>query len=368
MEKVVRKSDKSFEFMDQSHVIHVDEKWFFLRSKSHNVRDFPDQPGYQRPPDQTAFHKSHIQKVMFLVAVGKPQKGPSGEFFEGKVGIYPFITPTAAKRDSKHHRKGDTVLKCYTVDADAYYDMMTRKDGVLDMIKAKLPWMKGKTIIIQHNGASPHHGKTNVRRLAEAGQADGWDIKFQTQPAQSPDTNILDLCLFNSMQKQSDHIRGHAGNSVEELIESVYQQWDEYDWKKIERAYALLFEVYRAILRKDGSNQFNLAHSDITERQSRGENPCDPVVSEEDIDRGYRAIAEWHNVPIENIVEWEPDEINMEDPDPLPPESDTEGDDKVLGEAQKEYSVEQIEEALATGCGSSNILPEIEHQRASQGP
>ena len=42
-----------------------------------------------------------------------------------------------------------------------------------------------------------HNGMGNNAALTAAGLADGWNIKFTTQPAQSPDLNlILDLGFF----------------------------------------------------------------------------------------------------------------------------------------------------------------------------
>ena len=59
------------------------------------------------------------------------------------------------------------------VDAEAFHDVMTREDGLLDTLKKKLPFLKGMHVIIQHDGAKPHYGKGNLVKLNEFGSKDG---------------------------------------------------------------------------------------------------------------------------------------------------------------------------------------------------
>ncbi len=65
------------------HVVNVDEKWFYVTRTKRKVRQFP---GEERHPDQTLIYKSHIEKVIFIAAVGVPQVKSGGTFFDGKVG------------------------------------------------------------------------------------------------------------------------------------------------------------------------------------------------------------------------------------------------------------------------------------------
>lgn len=55
---------------DQLNTVHVDESWFYLQSADNKVLIFD---GITVPDAPTVRHKSHITKVMFLVAVGRPQ-------------------------------------------------------------------------------------------------------------------------------------------------------------------------------------------------------------------------------------------------------------------------------------------------------
>ena len=71
-------------------------------------------------------------------------------------------------------------------------------------IKEKTPWLQTAEIIVQHDGASPHASNGNESELNAKGLEEGWSIRFETQPAQSPDLNKNDLCLFSSLQSQAN--------------------------------------------------------------------------------------------------------------------------------------------------------------------
>ena len=45
--------------------------------------------------------------------------------------------------------------------------------------------MKGKPILIQHDGAKPHDGNGNKDFLNEEGSKEGWNISIVTQSPQS---------------------------------------------------------------------------------------------------------------------------------------------------------------------------------------
>jgi hypothetical protein len=70
---------------------------------------------------------------------------------------------------------------------------MTKKDGVIDAIREKMPWLSESGVVIQHDGASPHGGKDNAFHLAYTGYEHGYKLEFITQPAHSPDLNKLDF-------------------------------------------------------------------------------------------------------------------------------------------------------------------------------
>jgi hypothetical protein len=87
----------------------------------------------------------------------------------------------------------------------------------LTSIKTKWP-DRNRESYIQQDGASSHIRPHDQEFLAAA--TDGnWNIKLVTQPAQSPDTNHLNLISFRALQsKQWDN--GFA-IEIDRLIEQV---------------------------------------------------------------------------------------------------------------------------------------------------
>jgi hypothetical protein len=74
--------------------------------------------------------------------------------------------------------------------------------------------------------------------FAVAAMAGNWQIQLLTQPAQSPDTNILDLYFSRAIQlAQWDH--GFA-NEIDGLITQVIQNYKEFCLRKINFAFLTL--------------------------------------------------------------------------------------------------------------------------------
>jgi len=209
------------------------------------------------PKHPTVHHKSHIEKVMFLVAMGRPQTRPDGTFFDGKIGIWPCTEEVAALKNSRNRPKGTLVTKPKSVDGTFYFELLSEPGGVLDKVKEKLFWLKDFRINIQQDGAKPHASKVYSNRLAELGRMDGWNIVFVTQPAQSPDLNILDLGFFRSLKSRVDNMKLKA-YTVDELIDKVKRAYSAYDAETLDHIWKNLFHVYNLILANDGGNQFKL--------------------------------------------------------------------------------------------------------------
>ncbi|CAM9932230.1 unnamed protein product [Choristocarpus tenellus] len=61
-----------------------------------------------------------------------------------------------------------------------------------------MPWLQGKHVVVQQDGATPHTGKGNSETLSGVGKTERWSIGLVTQSSNSPDLNIIDLCFFRS--------------------------------------------------------------------------------------------------------------------------------------------------------------------------
>ena len=259
-----------FEFIPFEHVIHVDEKWFYATRECRRYRHFP---GDERFPDEQTQHKNAIQKIMFLCAVGVPhQPPPPYAYFDGKIGMFPLADEILAKRNSVNRPAGTLLLSPLSLTAEEYLIQVTQPGGLIDKIKEKMPWMQNFTIRVQHDNATPHVGKGNDYLLNVAGYEEGWRIEFYTQPSQSPDLNVLDLCLFHSLQRGADKIRG-PGKTLVDIRNSVLEYWNNYEPEKLLRSFAVLTEIKRQILLAGGKNCYKTPHSNVRKRQKEGEAP-----------------------------------------------------------------------------------------------
>jgi len=279
MNKVQERDGKYF-FKNELNRVHLDEKWFYLVPTTGDVKMIPED---EFEGDDTAIPKSHISKVMFLSAVGVPQKKPDGTIFDGKIGIWPFIETVAAKKNTTNRAKGTPEIKPINVDVQAYRKIITMPGGLLDAVRDKMSWLKGDAIILQYDGAKPHNEGGNAAAFAEAGKADGWNITFETQPVQSPDLNMNDLCFFYSLQQNAAAYRTGC-KSLEDMINAVTQAYTDYCNEQLERVHALTFEIFREILTNHGGNQYVLPNTGILQNQSRSENVVDDSISKELVD------------------------------------------------------------------------------------
>ena len=208
---------RTFDTMDS--VVMVDEKWFFMKKQGQKyiLAEGEDLPVHK------VSHKAHMKTVMFLAAVGRPRRANlHNRNFSGKIGIFPFTRRVPAVRNSRHKAAGTMVTQMVEVNKEVYKEKML--SDVFPAIKAMWPDPPGRVFVQQDN--APAHNIGDDPDIAAAGTADGWDIRLLNQPANSPDTNILDLGFFNSIQSLQDRT---TLNTVDELIVEVKRVFDEQD-------------------------------------------------------------------------------------------------------------------------------------------
>ncbi|CAN0299689.1 unnamed protein product [Discosporangium mesarthrocarpum] len=241
-------------------VVHTDEAWFYLIVHGQKIRVFPveDMPG--APELQ---HKSHVPKVtlhVFVVANGRPNPDKN---FDGMVEIG-RVCVKEAKRTSKNRNRGEEYECDVAIEAEWYRTWYTTH--LSPAIRHKMPWMRGGSVSVQQDAATPHTGKGNLERLSEEENRQGFHIKLGTQPAQSTDLHINDLGLFRYLKTR---VMGARYDAVQELVGGVFKEYEEYDAKVMERVWQSLFKVYNSVLVAKGSNDFSL-HSGIKVAQKAG--------------------------------------------------------------------------------------------------
>ena len=76
---------------------------------------------------------------------------------------------------------------------------------------------KSKLIIVQQDNARPHVFPTDPM-IAVEGTKDGYNIRVENQPANSLDLNVLDLSIFNAVDKLQ---KSMERKSIDELVQAV---------------------------------------------------------------------------------------------------------------------------------------------------
>ncbi|XP_044958187.1 uncharacterized protein LOC123409314 [Hordeum vulgare subsp. vulgare] len=259
-------------FKDSFNVVHIDEKWFYRTRKTQGVYLGINEPN----PVRHTKNKGHIEKIMFLAAVARPRYDMQGNCtFDGKIGIWPYVEWKPAQRRSPNRPRGTLELKpCDRVGMEKSREYLITK--VLPAIKEKWPQEdRCKPIFIQQDNAKTHVRPDDPVVCAAATQ-DGWDIRVVMQPLNSPDTNALDLGVFNSLQSAFEK---KMPKNLQEILQKVDETWNEHDADKSNRVFLSNQAVMREIIKHKGSIDYDLPH---LKKKSFGRGklprrlPCEP--------------------------------------------------------------------------------------------
>ena len=259
--------------------IHLDEKWFYLTKASRTYYLSNDED----TPHRTCKSKRYIGKIMFLAAVARPRPG-----FDGKLGIWPFATCVPVQRSSKNRPRGSPVTQpTASIDRAEMKNMILQK--VLPAIRAKFPIAaKPFPVIIQQDNAKPHVAVDDDELLA-AGSVDGWSLRFENQPPNSPDLNVLDLGFFNTIQalQEKEAVRG-----LDDLIQAVSSAFDNLLPETLNKVFLTLQECMNQIMEVDGSNRYTVPHMSKDQLSRRGELPVSISCSSRAFERSALLFAD----------------------------------------------------------------------------
>ncbi|XP_074266732.1 uncharacterized protein LOC141590013 [Silene latifolia] len=238
-------------FKDQSNIIHMDEKWF---SKTKVSTRFYLSKG-ETEPHRCVQSKSFIEKVMFMCAVARPKYGSNGDvIFDGKIGIWPFVSQVPAKRNSKNREAETLETKCIeSINKQVTRDMVI--NCVLPAIKAKWPPNLSKHIIIQQDNARPHFTNDDPE-FRKAATSDGWKIELAYQTPNSPDLNVLDLGFLG----QSNLSNKKKTIKLDELIHNTVTAYEEQDVLKLNYVWITLQTCMLEIMKKKGGIDYPVPH------------------------------------------------------------------------------------------------------------
>ena len=233
----------------------IDEKWFLCARLHARVKLGPGQ----KKPKRKAKNKKHLPKVMVLAGVASPRPG-----WNGKIGVWRAHKWVTVGRGNKEKgtKKGDIVLKDCTIDADLFYDLMTREDGVMRTASAQFGEHEPdcEEVICQMDGASPHTGKDMINRLNVFGATLTPRIKVVKQPPHSPDTNLLDLALFRALAVANFKARRCMSDKLfdkDQLMEDIVETFDNYDDLTLQEMWEYKRWIIKTILEEDGAIDYD---------------------------------------------------------------------------------------------------------------
>lgn len=114
--------------------VHIDEKRFFIDTDRKHYYLAKDEA----VPHRTAQSKRFLTKVMFLTAVARPRYDTArNKWFNGRIGLWPFVEQRAARRDSANRPKGTIETKTVVVNRVEMRKKML--EDVIPAIKALWP-------------------------------------------------------------------------------------------------------------------------------------------------------------------------------------------------------------------------------------
>jgi len=131
-------------------------------------------------------------------------------------------------------------------------------DMVITAIKAKFPSSsKGKPLFIQADNARPHTVRVDkLIEEVERQSTNGWDIRIQRQPPNSPDMNILDLEVFKHLQSLMDHRTPKGTDSLVKMVKESFYNHDD----SLEKKFYSLQQAMIGTLEANGDNTYSLKH------------------------------------------------------------------------------------------------------------
>jgi hypothetical protein len=124
--------------------------------------------------------------------------------------------------------------------------------------------------VVQIDNAPPHTGHSNLKLLNQYCDEHRLDIEYITQPAQSPDLNICDLSIFNSLQKRVDHLKSKGDHSILALWDATEKSFEDYPKDAISVSFGHLYANYNECLKHNGDNKYDSPHADVRRNFARG--------------------------------------------------------------------------------------------------
>lgn len=246
-------------------IVHVDEKWFY----AYHVNEFVYLPAGVRPHRINVQSKTQIPKVMFLAAVSNPVPEHG---WDGHVAMIPITEYRKPRRNSRNHSTSE--FHHYERSLDSKLFVRLIKKIISRLVPKVESWCQ--RIIVQFDSAGGHGGGRSANIPKTVTQLTEWivrnpiipasmDVSVRTQPAKSPDLNVLDLGAWWSLQAPVLRVKYTAAGGrtqFDRIVKTVVRVWNNWAAsQKLTKLYSTLKEVARNIIADGGGNRFELGHS-----------------------------------------------------------------------------------------------------------
>ena len=244
-------------FVDMMNEVHIDEKWFYITREKESYIIVEGES----VPERKVKSKRFIAKIMFLAAFARPRviNEQTGEMWDGKIGIWPFVTTVIAKRSSVNRAAGTPETK--SINVDRVVSRKFYKEKLAPAILAKSAYFTdGATIYQQQDNAKPHPlpNDQEMNDFYDKFRDEyGVDIRLQNQTPNSPDVNTLDLAFFRAIQSLQQEI---VSNSIDELIAHTVKAYWDLPLETCEKVWVTLQMVMNEIIINGGNNGYRLPH------------------------------------------------------------------------------------------------------------
>lgn len=248
-------------FRNQYDEVHVDEKWFFVSKEGQTYY----LANHEDDPVRRVQHKSHVGKVMFLCAVARPRYCHTRKYvWDGKIGCWPVGYIQPAKYNSKNRPAGTLEWQDLNVNRERYRNILM--DKLLPAIKEKWPPGGPKVIKIQQDGARAHIKEDDIEFYERAMEMDV-EVELYTQPANSPDLNVLDLGFFRALQSFNEN----TPRTSMQLIDAVKEAFEKFPKEQLNKCFITLQSCMDEIIKIKGDNNYKIPHmnKDKLEREGR---------------------------------------------------------------------------------------------------
>lgn len=222
--------------------------------------------------------KSKKPHVMFFGAVAKPR--PS-ENFDGRIGLWVVQEEGATyKKTTKVKNPGDEKFVPKIMDASTFHAMLKSKlvPAVESILKNKLPDVR--KVVIQMDCAGGHGGGNigDKRELeskllgiiSEEVKGSRASYSFNIQPSSSPDLNVLDLGVWNSICSGVDTVKANDQSTILESLRDnvLHHFWNVWSaQEKLLDTYETRQRVIDSVIKYKGDNQFPIPRSGRSKKE-----------------------------------------------------------------------------------------------------